>query len=108
MAIYNDNGNKIYLKADGTIVVDGDQIELGTSSLKKLVNEEFKDMFNNHVHNYIDIPPSATPVIGMTSTPANAVGLGAPPVASLPAVPPTGAFPVEMGDGEMTSKTKAE
>jgi hypothetical protein len=87
------NAEKIIIRKDGNI-------EIGASSLKKLVNQEFVSLFNNHVHNFIAAPTGSF----STSTPASASGMLPPPVPS----PPTPAPGVTMGDGELTSKTKVE
>jgi len=86
------NSEKIIIKKDGNI-------EIGANSLKKLVNEEFKTLFNNHVHNCIG-PVSAV----TTSTPASLTGLLPPPV-PVPGLPFNG---TELNDSQLTVKTKAE
>jgi hypothetical protein len=86
------NGEKIVIKKDGNI-------EIGAASLKKLVNEEFKTLFNNHVHN-------CTGPIGpiTTSTPAALTGTLLPP----PPIPGPPFNGTEITDLQLTVKTKAE
>lgn len=50
VAVYDSKGSKVHLKSDGTIVVDGTKIELGSGVLKKLVTEDFISAFNSHTH----------------------------------------------------------
>lgn len=70
-------GSKVSVKANG-------EIEIGGNNFLSLVNENFKDIFNNHVHSYlIDGVPT----------------LSGKPVFSLGNV-------AEISDNELTSKTK--
>lgn len=71
--IYDQDGNNIKLtKSSGVFInapnekvvinASGD-IEVGNTSLKKLVNEEFATVFNNHTHNYTPpLHPGPAPV----------------------------------------------
>jgi len=61
--IIANSSNRVILKSNG-------DIELGDSALKALVNESFKDEFDNHVHNFIAAPSGAF----STSTPAKIIG----------------------------------
>lgn len=80
-------------------------IEIGENTFKKLINESFQTMFNNHVHNVaITIGALGTPTPHITGTPANITGSGGispgAPGAALPGV--------SIGNSEMTSILKAE
>jgi phage baseplate assembly protein V len=71
-AIYNKNGDYVKL-TENKIEVHADSVELGTGSFKKLVNEEFQAVFNNHTHGYtLPLHPSTenTP----TSGPSESIG----------------------------------
>lgn len=86
-----------------TIKPDGD-IQLGSGSLKKLITEEFKDMFNNHLHYYND-NILGTPTPTLTSPPCGLAGTGAPVSVGLPSI----ALPAfEIGSSHLTSKTSAQ
>ena len=90
-AIYNSNGDYVKLTQD-KIEVYATEITLGNGSeFKKLITEEFQNVFNNHGHDYV---PSGT------GTPA----ISGKPVVGIPA---TNA-PSTITDNEMTTKTKAE
>lgn len=77
VAVYDNDGNYVKLtKQNGieieapnekvTIKASGD-IEIGNASLKKLVNEEFETIFNNHTHNYTPpLHPGPAPVPTLT------------------------------------------
>jgi len=109
VAVYDFDGNYIKLtEANGieieapnqkvTIKASGD-IEIGNSNLKKLVNEEFQDLFNNHAHNYT----AGTLVAGpypVTAAPAPPPPTPAPTVTTAPTT--------SLGSNELTSKVKAE
>ncbi|MCK4521362.1 MAG: hypothetical protein KAU20_02225 [Nanoarchaeota archaeon] len=114
-ALIKYKDSEIRIKKSGDIIINckkatvnasGD-IKLGDGTVKKLVNEEFVNLYNNHVHNYIDTNAAAV-IIGSTSTPASLTGLGVVPVATLPAVPPSGLLGDSIGNSHMTSKTEAE
>lgn len=91
-----------------TIKASGD-IEIGNASLKKLVNEEFQDMFNNHVHNYVGFVGTGTPTPYVTSSPAKVAGITPVHVNATPPVPPqTYLFADDITDSEMTNKVKAQ
>src|SRR4030042_908352 len=92
---YDWDGNYIKLsKEDGieinavnekvTIKASGD-IEIGNSQLKTLVNESFKQIFDNHVHN-VSVAGTPTAQTGITSSPVAAEGMA--PIA-VPPTPPT-------------------
>jgi len=107
--IYKDS--RITLKDNGDIVAtsgntltlkkDGD-IEVGGQALKKLINESFKDVFNNHVHNFIAAPSGSF----STSTPASTIPTALPP----PSVPggALATFGSAITSSEMTQKVKGE
>jgi len=118
VAMYDNDGNYVKLtKNDGiaieapnqkvTVKASGD-IEIGNTGLKKLVNEQFQAMYNNHVHNFNTVVGVGSPVIGVTGKPASATGSGAVSVGATPAVPPTGLLGDSMSTNELSSKVKAE
>lgn len=80
-AVYNAHDMIIKLK-DGTI-------EVGENTFKKLINESFQSLFNNHGHDYIS--PSGPAISG---TPVQGIA-------------PT-SVPTSITDSEMTSILKAE
>ena len=87
--IMSHEDTTITIKKSGDVVIGGD-------SAKKLINEEFQDMFNDHTHDYIDTIFAGTGI----ST----------PTASLSGSPhsdATGIIPIAITDSEMTSKTSA-
>ena len=96
--LYSFNQENIATNNDDLEVIHDDQkivikkngdIEIGGSNVKKLVNEEFKDVFNNHGHDYASPGGpliSGRPVTGIAST-----------------SPPT-----LLTDSELTSKVKAQ
>ena len=93
------SGQKITIKKNG-------DIEIGSENLLKLVNENFKSIFNSHVHN---VSVSGTPAAqsGTTSSPTKAVGVN--PIAVPPSpVPPTNLFAEEISNSELTLKTKVQ
>jgi len=93
-AVYNKHGRIVKLEQDFVLI--------GSSGLKKLVNETFQSLFNNHVHN-IALPG---PLTGTTSSPATATP--GTPVAVAPGAPAVLPFGAAIGANELTSKTKAE
>lgn len=83
----------VRIKKDG-------MIEIGVDTFKRLITEEFADLFNNHVHNFTAAPSGAF----STSTPAKSTGV-------IPTTPAGGAvalFDATIDDSHMTSITKAE
>lgn len=78
-----DAGNKI-------IVRDNGDIEVGGSDLKKLVNDEFKTLFNNHGHDYLGDYGAAA----VTGCPVNGITATSPPT--------------PITDTHLTSKVKAQ
>ena len=112
---YDWDGNYIKLsKEDGieinavnekvTIKASGD-IEIGNSQLKTLVNESFKQIFDNHVHN-VSVAGTPTAQTGITSSPVAAEGMA--PIA----VPPTPTTMFSAGEAmpsdNFTNKVKAQ
>lgn len=115
VAVYDFDGNCIKLtEANGieidapnkkvTIRASGD-IEIGNSSLKKLVNESFKLIFDNHVHN-VSVAGTPTAQTGITSSPVAAAGTD--PILVPPT--PTTLFVAgqAMPNNNLTSRVKAE
>jgi len=102
VALYDYDGNVIKLTKDDGILVDapnadvnikasGD-INIGNSSLKKLVNDSFKTLFNSHTH-------SCVGVTGTIAIPALTCAITAG----------SSLLPNEqMDDGHLTSKVEAE
>lgn len=83
----DDSVEMIYGGSRVTIKANGD-IELGKESFLRMVNENFKDVYNNHVHSY-----TLEGVPTQTSTPIVSI---VPPVDS------------KITDNELTTKAKAE
>lgn len=101
----NGEDVEIKFKDQGIIIKSNGDIEVGSSSLKKLVNEEFQSVFNDHVHN-VSTSGSAAAQLGVTSSPAASVGTA--PV-SVPAVPgSTSLFADQLTDSQLTTKVSAE
>ena len=97
------NNNEDFIaqyKGTGLRIKKNGDIEVGGTSFKKLVNDSFVTMFNNHVHNFIAAPSGSF----STSTPGAVAGTLPPPVPT----PPTPAAGISMGNSELTSKVKAE
>lgn len=86
--------NKIVIKANGTIEIGGD-------NLKKLVTEEFQNVFDTHVHNFIAAPSGTY----ATSPPASQTTTLYPPPTTIPTL---ALFGSKLGNNELTDKTKAE
>jgi len=110
VAIYDNDGNYCKLTKDNGIEINTpnkdvkikafSKIELGNTSLKKLINEEFASIFNSHVHNFTAAPSGSF----STSTPLNMItGIPGSAAGSIPAT-----FINNLGDNQMTSKVKAE
>lgn len=96
----DEGGDDFSLQYDNSLIriKKNGMIEMGIDTFKKLVTEDFVDMFNNHVHNFTAAPSGAF----STSTPASLTGLLPPPVGGIP-------FPgVQMGNSQLTSIVKAE
>jgi phage baseplate assembly protein V len=104
VALYNSNGDKVVLTKD-KIEVYSDSIQIGKSSFKKLINEEFKARFDNHVH-FVSVSGTPAAQLGVSSSPAKSTGTLPIAVASVPGS--TYVFADAVASTEMTSKTKAE
>jgi len=81
-----ENNKDVFIKHKNQKIVikNNGNIEIGSSSLQKLVNESFMNLFNSHTHTYIPaIHPAVTPV-------------------------PSGAASPQMTLNNLTSKTKAQ
>lgn len=106
VALYNSNGDKVVLTKD-KIEVYSDNIAIGKSGFKKLVNEEFKAIFDSHVH-MVATAGTALAQTGITSSPAKLAGLVPLRVAPVaPASTPL-TFNNDIETAQMTTKTKAE
>jgi phage baseplate assembly protein V len=105
VALYNENGDYVKLTKD-KIEVYAKEVNLGTADFKKLINEEFKSIFDNHVHNFTAAPSG----VFSTSKPATLISPVPPPIPT--PIPPVGGAVAPMGltlgDAQMTTKTKAE
>lgn len=110
VAMYDWRGNVVKMtQADGILIEAPEQkvqikasgdIEVGNASLKKLINEEFADIYNSHVHNFTAAPSGSY----STSTPANLTqGILSTPVGSDPAK-----YIRPINASHMTSKLKAQ
>jgi hypothetical protein len=100
------NNNDLEVQNEGqkiTIKKNGD-IEVGGSSLKKIVTDAFQSIFNDHTHNYFD--PTTTTAY-KTSKPAILTGTNPLPPPVAPVTPPDG-FKAEITNNELTSKVKAQ
>lgn len=96
--VVENEGQKITIKPNG-------EIELGGANLKKLVNEEFKAVFDGHVHN-VSVAGTAAAQAGVTSSPVAAAGTD--PIVT-PAVPVTlFAIGKAMPSDNLTSQVKAQ
>lgn len=101
--IIKHKNSSLVLKDNGDIEVQCDgEIKIGNSGLKKLVNEEFKTLFDNHVHN-VSVAGTPAAQTGITSSPSTAIG--ATPI-SAPAIPTTlYPFGEALTNNELTSQT---
>lgn len=86
--------SKIVIKKNGNI-------EIGKNTFLKLINENFKNIFNNHVHNFIGAPSGTY----STSIPASITLTSYP--APTPVVSPA-LYGSAIGNSDMTSILKAE
>ncbi len=50
------------------IVLTNDAVQLGKGTLKKLINEAFQTLFNDHVHEYLNYPSGASVGVATKST----------------------------------------
>ncbi len=80
-----------YKDTSVTIKKNGD-VQIGGASAKKLINEEFKSVFNNHTHDYVDTK-------GTVATPS---------LTGSPHSDPAGLIPIQITNNEMTSIFSAE
>ncbi len=68
VALYTDEGDKIYLKRGGKIIIDSDNVEIGRGALEKIVNgETFATLYNGHQHLGNLGVPTGTPMVAMGS-----------------------------------------
>lgn len=89
---YNDS--LIRIKKNGNI-------EMGVNTFKRLINENFQSIFNDHVHNFTAAPSGTF----ATSKPASLI----PTIFPTPGTGnPLALFGSQIADSDMTSKTKAE
>lgn len=103
-----DNNDDVILQYKNTgirIKKNGD-VEIGETSFKRLINEEFKSLFDGHQHNFMGFLGTGTPTPGMTTGPVSITGTLPPPVPLAPAgtiLPGT-----EISNLQMTSKVTAQ
>lgn len=98
------NNSTVTLKENGDVEIqcDGD-IKIGNSNLRRLINEDFQSIFNNHVHN-ISVAGTPGAPTGTSSSPS-AIG-GTSPVAVAPVPGPiVNLFADATGNNELTSQT---
>lgn len=101
----NSGESVMYSSGGMRVKVKNDSIELGVTSLKKLVNDSFQSMFNNHVHN-ISVAGTAAAQTGISSSPVSS--LGTLPIAVAP-IPTTVYIQGKaIGNTELTSKVEAQ
>jgi len=93
--VMNHEDTTITIKKNGDIVIGGD-------SAKKLVNEEFKEVFNDHVHNFFAAPTGTF----STSKPAVSLSTAIPPIPT-PVGGEVALFGTAITDKELTDKTSA-
>lgn len=104
-----DNGIEINAQNKKVVVHADEDIEIGNENLKKLINAEFQDMFNNHVHNYVGFVGTGTPMAYTTSSPSKSTGSNPVLINAVPLAPPQiNLFADEITDNEMTDKVKAQ
>jgi len=99
------NNLEVYYKDSVIRIKPNGDIELGLNTFKKLINESFADLFDNHVHT---VSVAGTPLAqtGVTSSPSKLTGIL--PVA-VPAVPTVQhLFNDSIMDNHKTEKVKAE
>jgi phage baseplate assembly protein V len=77
-----ENGIEINAVSEKVTIKASGDIEIGNTQLKTLVNESFKSIFDNHVHN-VSVAGTPAAQTGITSSPVAAAGTA--PIA----VPPT-------------------
>jgi hypothetical protein len=99
---FADNNDDIVINGDNKITIknNGD-IEIGGAGLKKLINEEFKNTYNNHVHNFTAAPTgtfSTSKPASVTTTAFPSPGVGGV----------VAAFGSQIDDSQITTKTSAE
>ena len=108
----NDSGGdnlEIYYKDSTIRIKENGDIEIGVDTFKKLINESFADLFNNHVHSYVGFVGTGTPTPYTTSSPSKIAGTQPVNVLTVPSVPPAlNLFADDLTDLQMTSKVKAE
>jgi len=102
------DGDKIQVIGEN-IEVTGSNIKLGEANFKKLVNEEFQALFENHIH-LIKTAGSPAAQTGVSSSPASVTG-GTPPgpvkVAAVAPDPLTFLFNDDMTSSQFTDDTEA-
>lgn len=92
-------------KGTGLRIKKNGNIEVGGSSFKKLIKEEFQTLFNNHVHTIAPTGPPGAP-IGITSSPSKLAGTIPLRVVQAGALLHT--FNEDLTNNEMTSKVRAQ
>ena len=98
-----DGSEKITIEhASGeTIVLTEDNVELGSGTLKKLIKEEFKTLYDEHVHEYTNYPGGGPAVATKSTKPID-------PLIPVPvAVTALTGTAKGITDNEMTDETRA-
>jgi len=100
VAIYHKDGHAVVLRNNG-------DIEIGGQDFKKLVNEDFKALFDNHVHT-IATAGTAAAQAGVSSSPSATAGATPLRVAPVAPIAKPRTFNDDITDAMQTAKTKAE
>lgn len=58
---------ELWLKNDGTIIVNGDEILLGKDAVNRLIDERLISLYNSHTHSTTTAgAPTGTPIVSLT------------------------------------------
>lgn len=100
-------GNDLELQYKDSIIriKENGNIEIGVDTFLKLINENFKTLFDNHVH-YISVAGTPSAQIGVSSSPSKLTGITPLRINAAPGIVHT--FNNDLTNNEMTAKTKAE
>lgn len=100
---------EIYFKESVIRIKENGSIEIGIDTFRKLVNEAFMDLFNNHTHNYMGFVGTGTLTPGVTSSPAKVAGTIPVRVNTIPSTPPSlNKYNDDLDNTHLTSKVKVE
>lgn len=100
-------GNDLELQYKNSVIriKENGNIEIGIDTFLKLINENFKTLFDNHVH-YISVAGSPSAQIGVSSSPSKLAGTIPLRINAIAGAIHT--FNNDLTNNEMTAKTKAE